>query len=330
MDKLARRDFLKFMSSHSVALGLSPFVLTHCASTANNKWSPLPPTTTDALVLAEGLSYKIISKYGDSINKNQNFGYNNDFICFHSLNASGSEGILWVNHEYPLPQLIHELESSQLTRSQSELAKEMKTVGGSLLHIYKTTSGKWERKKDSQYNRRLDGHTLIPFSQNIKIQGTSKAMGTLANCAGGYTPWKTVLTSEENYDDYYGEAFWHKGKRSVKYNDKFDWYKKFPNPPEHYGWIVEVDPLTGKAEKQVNLGRAPHEGATVVKTKDGKRVVVYMGEDREGGFIFKFVSDGLHFKSGILYAADTVNGKWLPLDISRSSQLKNNQTCHCT
>lgn len=96
-----------------------------------------------------------------------------------------------------------------------------------------------------------------------------------------------------------------------------------PSPPEHYGWVVEINPLTGEAEKQVLLGRAPHEGATVVTTKDG-RAVVYMGEDREGGFVYKFVSEGLNFKAGTLYAADTDKGRWLPLDIEKSPQLKEN------
>ena len=92
-------------------------------------------------------------------------------------------------------------------------------------------------------------------------------------------------------------------------------------PPEHYGWIVEVDPMTGRAEKQILLGRAPHEGATVTMAKEGQ-AVVYMGEDRDGGFIYKFVSTGAHFKKGTLYAANTLKGSWLPLDLEQSPILK--------
>ncbi len=321
MENINRREFLKFISSQSIALGLSPLLLSHCTTIEEKDWQPLSPTNVDALVLASGFSFHIIAQYGDIINSRQEaFGFNNDFTCFHPLNENGNEGLLWVNHEYPIPELIHNLETSKLTRSKKEIRTEQLTIGGSILHIKKNNENKWKIVNNSNYNRRLSATTPIPFSQQQSIQGKKIAIGTLANCAGGYTPWKTFLTSEENYDDFYGEAYIEKGRRVIRYRNHFDWYKQFPYPPEHYGWVVEVDPLTGKAEKQINLGRAPHEGATVVTTKDNK-AVVYMGEDREGGFIYKFVSDGLHFKSGTLYAADTINGKWLPLDIAKDKKL---------
>ncbi len=43
------------------------------------------------------------------------------------------------------------------------------------------------------------------FSNKTKIQGASTAIGTLANCSGGVTPWRSILTCEENYDMFYGE-----------------------------------------------------------------------------------------------------------------------------
>lgn len=327
MDHLqSRRQFLKFISSHTTALSLSPLLLNSLAgcTTLDQKplFSGIDPTRKDALVLADGLKYNIIAQYNDVLNKDKEvFGYNNDYTTYLPLQNKDDEGLLWVNHESVIPQFIHNKEKKNLTRSINEIIKEQELVGGSILHI-KKVDDQWQLVQGSKYNRRVHGRTKIPFSHGFKIQGSNTAVGTLANCAGGQTPWKTFLTSEENYDTFYGEAQLHKGKRSVTHIDKFNWWKHFPLPPEHYGWIVEIDPFTGKAEKQVLLGRAPHEGATVVVSNN--RAVVYMGEDRGNGYLFKFVSDGLHFKSGTLYAADTINGRWLPLDIEKSPILKTN------
>lgn len=319
-----RREFLRFVSNQSVTIGLAPLMLTQfpgCANAPKGDFQGIHPTREDKLTLIEGLNYHIIVKWGETINKaGEVFGFNNDFTCFYPLNDHSTEGLLWVNHESVIPEFIHKQPSERLTRSISEIVKEQELVGGSILHI-KIENAQWTLQKNSLYNRRIHARTKIPFSGSYSIQGSQSAVGTLANCAGGLTPWNTFLSSEENYDGFYGEAFLINGKREVRTFKKYEWHKQFPLPPEHYGWIVEIDPKTGKAEKQINLGRAPHEGATVVTTKDGK-AVVYMGEDREFGYIFKFVSEGLNFKKGTLYAANTEKGVWIPLDIEKSKILK--------
>lgn len=322
----SRREFLQFISNQTALLSLSPLALqglTACTSKDKHMaFTGIKPNFEDKLLLSNGLNYHIVARWGDVINKDgETFGFNNDFTCFLPLANKPDEGLLWVNHESVIPEFVHGKQTSALTRSINEMVKEQESVGGSILHIKKVNK-KWTLQKTSQYNRRLHARTKIPFSNGHKIQGTNIAVGTLANCAGGLTPWKTFLTSEENYDNFYGEASIDKnGKRTVKYKKKYQWHKNFPLPPEHYGWVVEINPYTGKAEKQVLLGRAPHEGATVIESINGK-AVVYMGEDRPGGYIYKFVSTGLHFKKGTLYAADTVNGRWLPLDINKDKKLK--------
>jgi secreted PhoX family phosphatase len=141
------------------------------------------------------------------------------------------------------------------------------------------------------------------------IAGRRQAVGTLANCAGGVTPWGTYLTCEENYDQFYGET---RDNGSLK-PSLFGWEKIFPRPPEHYGWVVEVVPATGRAKKLTALGRFCHECATVVRAKDG-RPVVYSGDDADNQFLYKFVSsakNSLH--EGTLYVANTEKGEWIPL-----------------
>ena len=332
-----RREFLKFLghsTSATMALPtlLSTLGLTSCATPMKRPKGLFPgiqPTFTDDLILGKGLNYHIVSKWGDIINKKgERFGFNCDFTSFLPMKGKPNEGFLWVNHESTIPQFIHNKETSQLTRSKQEIMAEQETVGGSILHIKKYRN-KWSLIKGSKYNRRIHGRTPIPFSHKYKIMGTRTALGTLANCAGGQTPWGTFLSSEENYHKFYGEAFFEKGHRHYDVKNHKDpkkgfiaWHSQFPLPPEHYGWVVEINPQTGKVEKQILLGRARHEGATPVVTKN-KKTVIYMGEDIEDGFLFKFVSTGMHLKSGKLYAADTKNGRWLLLDINESKKLKN-------
>ena len=321
----SRRQFLKFITSGPVGFGfgsaaLGELLLTACKRQPHRQaFKGIKPSFEDKLILAPGLNYHIIRRWGDPINeKGDVFGSNNDFICF--LPMDQKQGLLWVNHESIIPELVHLKNKSQLLRSKEEISKEQKLVGGSIIHIKKNQE-KWFFEKNSKYNRRLHGQSSIPFSHGHKILGSNKAFGTLANCAGGLTPWNTFLSCEENFQDFYGDAFIINGKRYVKKEAKFQWHKHFPLPPEHYGWVVEIDPFTGKGKKQILLGRFRHEGATPVVTRNGK-TVVYMGEDQIGGFIYKFVSTGQHLKEGILYAANTVKGQWLPLDIEKNRILK--------
>ena len=85
--------------------------------------------------------------------------------------------------------------------------------------------------------------------------------------------------------------------------------------------------------KHTALGRFKHENAALRVGPTGK-LVVYMGDDEADQYLYKFVSArSLDPKSsraeqrkvlteGTLYAADFLNGKWLPLDLKRSPALR--------
>lgn len=325
-----RRELIQFISGQASLLALSPMLssplwISACThKNLDNSITGLKPTRKDDLVLAPGLHSHFIAKMGEPINPQGDvFGCYNDFTCFLPFGNRHSEGLLWVNHESLSPEMLHGKDSHQLKRNREEIIQEQKMVGGSILHIRQNQQGHWGRVIDSKYNRRLDATTPIPFQGGVHIIGAKSARGTLANCAGGLTPWGTFLTSEENYDNFYGEACITQGQRKVNFKPmNFGWHKHFPQPPEHYGWVVEVNPFTGAAKKLITLGRAPHEGARVARTRDQKRAVVYMGEDRPGGYLFKFVSTGLHLHEGTLYAADIENGRWLPLRYKDHKGLK--------
>lgn len=321
-----RRQFLEFMGRMAVG-SLGTALLTSCSRPQQKGLtglgSPfLSPSRRDDLLLAEGLRSRVLLSWKDPINRSgDTFGDQNDFTSFMLAKDSPDEGYLWVNHESVNPWALHGFAGGPLhKRNRDQVRSEQYQVGGSILKM-KRTKGVWQHDISSSQNRRIHGYTTIPFSGSTSIMNSKKAVGTLANCCGGQTPWGTFLTSEENFQSFYGDVVIHKKKRSYKPSKRLAWHDHFPFPPEHYGWVVEVDPVSGKAEKLIHLGRARHEGATVTLTKNGK-AVVYMGEDRVGGFIFKFVSDGKHLQSGTLYAADTIKGRWVELNIAKTPILQ--------
>lgn len=327
-----RREFLQFMGRSTVGLAglsLASGVLSACtgpqlAPGVKLPFKPLRPSDKDDLVLAEGLSYHRFLSWGDTLNaKGDQFGTNCDYLAFIPLDPRDpTDGLLWVNHESLLPLFVSGWDGST-KRTKEQVIKEQKSVGGSIVRIRLNGEQKWELVANDPYNRRIDARTPIPLVAPRHIAGSKVAVGTMANCAGGITPWKTILTCEENYDDFYGEvSFDEKGRRKKTGESFFKWDEIYNYPPEHYGWVVEVDPFKGKAKKLTALGRMAHECATVVQLPDN-RVVVYTGDDAENECLYKFISKKPNsLETGELFVADTVNGKWISLDIKKQPELR--------
>lgn len=313
MKDLDRREFLKFLgiTTYSVSSLSILGSLTSCQSSSLKGIQGITPTYEDKLILAEGLSWNKIISYGDPLFKNEVFGFNNDYITYEPLN--NNELIMWVNHEYVNPQFI-----GGFARTKRNMTRERHLVGGSIIKV-KKENGKWNYIKDDPANKIVRGDTKIPFHGGVKIKGKDYAIGTIANCAGGKTPWGTFLTCEENFQDCYGDRD-YVTKRFTP--SRLQWEKFYKNPTEHYGWVVEVNPHTGEAKKHTTIGRFSHESATCVMA-DAGNVVVYSGDDKKSEFIYKFISKAKdNFDKGILYVADIKNGKWLPLDLELSPILK--------
>lgn len=278
-------------------------------STPPSSLPSLAPSLKDELKMVDGLNYKILLRYNDPINATEKFGFNNDFIAFHELGKD--HGILWVNHEY--------VNGNLSSRTKSNIDRERTEVGGSLIEV-KRINNEWQMVKDSKYNRRLDAYTEIPFAWDEKIGGSTFGIGTMGNCAGGKTPWGTFLTCEENYDMFWGDHD-RKGNKTPSW---LGWDKFYPLNPEHYGWVVEVEPLTGKSKKLISLGRCAHECAAVTKSKSGK-IVAYTGDDTAFEHLYKFISNTDNsLERGKLYVANLEKGQWISLDIDDQPILKKN------
>lgn len=245
------------------------------------------------------------------------FGYNNDYVGYLPLSADEGQqrGLLCVNHEYALPELMFaDGVADSGERLQQQVAIEQAAVGNSIVEV-RLNNGRWHYVHDSPYNRRINARsTSISFSGpaaghdrlKTRYDNTGRqVIGTLMNCAGGMTPWGTYLTCEENFDSVFGGelapdhpeqqnyqrlGIGGKASRWSQADSRFDLAHN-PNEANRFGWVVEIDPQDPHSTpvKRTALGRFQHEGAETMVRADG-RLVVYMGDDNGFEYIYKFVS----------------------------------------
>ncbi len=289
---------------------------------------PVAPNTVDAVRTAPGFTHDVIIRWGDPLlagapkfdaraqtpeAAEQQFGYNCDYVGLYP--TTGDRALLVVNHEYTNEELMFPAG----TYSDEEIKRiSMRNHGMSVVTLKRgLVPGSWRRVKNLErapQNRRL--HIETPFRLDGPAAGDDRlktsadpagrtALGTLNNCAGGSTPWGTVLSGEENFNQYfdgtpdpalaaeyarYGITGGTTGRNWSSVDPRFGLDNE-PNEPHRFGWIVEVDPTdpTSTPRKHTMLGRFKHEGATVVIARNG-RAVAHMGDDERGDYLYKFVS----------------------------------------
>lgn len=276
-------------------------------------------------------------------------------------NTDGMETFLFrghqliaVNHEYTNRKVNLPAAQEGVVANADDVRKLQNLQGVTVMEIRESDSG-WEVVTDSRFNRRITHRTPMTIAgpaaghdlMKTEADPTGTAsLGTLNNCGSGKTPWGTYLTCEENFNGYFGsteevqdqkpnalvDGYGRYGIGSDgwgydyhKHDARFDTSKN-PNEPHRAGWVVEIDPTDPDSTpvKHTGLGRFKHENAEVVLAPDG-RVVVYMGDDERGEFLYKFVSNGVYvtggptdglLDDGTLFAArfnDDGTGEWLAL-----------------
>ena len=339
--KYSRKEFVSFLGKVGLGVAISPSFLMSCGSNNSaiisealstddiNKLKKLVleglvASDKDDLLLTKGLDYHTLIKWNDKISDADTFGFNCDFTCFIPFDDKYPEdGLLWVNHEYVLPLFVsnYAFGNPIQERTIEQVDKEMYNVGGSIVRI-RQENGKWKIVHNDPHNRRITAKTPIHLNWDTPIKEKTTVIGTHSNCSGGITPWKTFLTCEENYDQFYGETERLNDGSTYHRPSAFGWENFYKYPPEHYGWVVEIDPKNGAVQKHVALGRFAHECCTLFQLKD-KRVVAYSGDDSNDQHLYKFVSSKPNsLKEGTLYVADTNNGKWIALDWANQPLLK--------
>lgn len=335
--KYNRRKFISFLGKAGLGAVIMPQFLIHCGNTTTPTkgfttitkerleelkrlvLEELLPSEKDDLLVANGLDYHKIIKWGDKISDTDTFGFNNDFTCFIPFDDTNpKDGLLWVNHEYVNPLFVSDFNPNKHAvpskhRTIEQIDKEMYNVGGSIVRI-REENGIWKIVKNDPYNRRITAKTPMKLNWDTPIKGKTTVIGTHSNCSGGITPWKTFLTCEENYDNFFGETEYDQNNIASHRPSTEGWENFYKYPPEHYGWVVEVNPTDGTAQKHIALGRFAHECCTVYELAD-RRVVAYSGDDKNNEHLYKFISSKpSSLKEGTLYVADTIQGKWMALD----------------
>jgi uncharacterized protein len=267
---------------------------------------------------------------------------------------SNSRGLLVSNSEYCDPALVHGIVPASsyatATITQAMVNTQLAAHGVNVVEVEKK-NGAWSVKRPSGFNRRITGMSRCTVSGPaaghalLKTGADSsgkQVMGTLNNCAHGYTPWGTYLTCEENFNGYFGaNTTFAPTPLESRYGLSaggfgYRWHVADPrfdlnanrNEPNRFGWVVEIDPFNPKAVpiKRTALGRFKHEAATVV-VDNANNVAVYMGDDERFDYVYKFVcADKYNAKnraanrdlldSGVLHVARfnaDGTGQWIPL-----------------
>lgn len=334
------------------------------ASGALFDFAALEVSSADEVRVPAGYAVQLLYAWGDPITKGQpakadasdsaaeqmqQAGMHHDGMHFFPFLAEGkrssTQGLMCINHEYTDDGLLHT--SGMQDWSAEKVAKSKAAHGVSVIEV-KQENNRWQVVRPSRWARRITADTPCriagpasghPAMRTAFDRRGEVVLGTLNNCAMGYTPWGTYLTCEENFNGYfkgpknptadqkrYGFTETGFGFRWHEHDERFD-LTQHTNEANRFGWVVEIDPWNpDKAPvKRTALGRFKHEGATVTQARDG-RVVVYMGDDERFEYIYKFVSRDRYqpgqgdtsalLDHGTLYVAhftDNGRGRWLPL-----------------
>jgi uncharacterized protein len=294
---------------------------------------------------SDGLEFDPVSR-GTAASQELSFGDNNDGM---SLFLHEGHHLMVANNEHTNRSIIYGNRAFGLPETSDDVNKGKAAHGVSIFEI-EQNSGNWSFVKDSSFNRRITADTEMEITgpaagHDLLKTGAdptgTKSLGTWNNCGNGETPWGTYLACEENFNGYFSssdptleihDAFKRYGISAIDWgygwateDERFD-ISKHPNEPNRAGYVVEIDPTdpTSTPKKRTALGRFKHENAEVVIAKDG-RLVVYMGDDERGEFLYRFVSDDVYsadgdnsdlLNQGRLYAArfyEDQTGEWLAL-----------------
>jgi secreted PhoX family phosphatase len=349
------------------------------------RFEGIPVSVADTVVVPLGYTAEVLIAWGDPVSNGPKFkqdasnssedqarqwGSHNDGMVYFPISGS-RHGLLVENNEYADEGLL--FTDGIANWNEEKTKKSMNAHGVSIIEIRKgrdrrdddrrrqrsswfSKDGEWHVVRPSKYARRITAQTPIkiggPAAGDPRLRTSDDpkgtlVLGTLNNCAMGFTPWGTYLTCEENFNGFffttrfnsdptldtrtslerrYGISPFTSGLRWHTTHPRFNADIE-PNEPNRFGWVVEIDPFDPKSMpvKRTALGRFKHEGAWVQETKGG-RIVVYMGDDERNEYIYRYVSNlpwrlarlkGINpLDDGILYVAKfnaDGTGEWLPL-----------------
>ncbi len=292
-------------------------------------FTPVAPNRLDVVVIPDGFEQDLVIRWGDPVmgdapafdvwhqtpaSAARQWGYNNDYLCV--LETSPVEGLLVCNHEFTNPELMFP-EGSHDSATMKRVQIECHGMSVVEVRRHDAATGRWSPvpARQARLNRRITGSTPMqvvgPAAGDPRLRTSADpdgalVLGTLNNCAGGTTPWGTVLSGEENFNQYFDRSGALDSRYAASYarygvtgagsrgwsevDRRFDLSQE-PHEPFRFGWIIEVDPYdpTSTPRKHTMLGRLKHEGANLATPPDG-HVVAYLGDDQVNEYLYKFVS----------------------------------------
>ncbi|AQZ50980.1 PhoX family protein [Martelella mediterranea] len=349
----------------AMSAGLMPSGTAEAATPQSRfPFTPIAAQTDYAFHVPENYNARVLVSWGDPLydgvaefnhetggsveESDKVFGENTDGMETFEI---GGHQILAVNNEYVNSDINLPHTEDGVPQSAADVLKLQNLQGVTVVEIKEGADG-WSVVRSSPFNRRLHHNAPMaisgpaaghPLLQTEADPDGRAVLGTMGNCGAGKTPWGTYLTCEENFNGYFGATEETSYSDEVaagykrygmaaesqygyeKFDPRFDTSKN-PNEPHRFGWVVEIDPTDPDSTpvKRTGLGRFKHENAEVTLAPDG-RVVVYLGDDERGEFLYRFVStnpyvaggdtDGL-LDDGTLYVAkfnDDQTGEWLAL-----------------
>lgn len=229
---LSRRGFHGTLAASAfTALAASGCSTVPDGSRAPAGYGPLDPDPAGLLDLPRGFSYRIISTLGAAMDDGEAVPDKADGMG--AFGGPGGRVILVRNHE------IRAAESSLTGGGFDRFKGGGALTGGTTTLVYHPGSGRVEQQYRS-------------------------LAGTIRNCAGGTTPWRSWLSCEEDVSKAGGDL------------------------GQDHGWVFEVPAdLKGRADPVPlkGLGRFNHEAAAV----DPRTGIVYLTEDREDSLLYRFL-----------------------------------------
>ena len=322
---------------------------------------PVPASTRDTVTVPRGYAWEVLVRWGDPLwsgaaefdprsglpdaeAQGRCFGDSCDGMKL--FTGAGGETLLAVNNEFCNSEVVFAATDGK-PDGAADIRRGMLAMGVSIVEIVRRGGG-WDVVTDSRYSRRITPETPMQISGPLRgheLMRTEadpdgvRVSGTVNNCGSGRTPWGTYLTCEENFDGFfsgsasteaqrrYGVGVNDWGFRWAQVDARFD-VDRHPNEANRMGYVVEIDPFDPESapRKLTALGRMKHENAEVVAVEGGP-LVVYMGDDERGEYLYRYVSDGIYRKSagsanralldsGTLYAAKfhpDKTGEWRAL-----------------
>ena len=331
----------------------------------------------DAVTVPQGYSARTLVAWGDLLGTGaawdvtqpmdeatqlKSYGAHTDGMHYFPFPGAlgNTRGLLVTNSEYVDPALLNGITPASAYATAAltlPMVRAQQAAHGLNVVEVQKQGGTWKVRRPSAYNRRVTGNTPCdvsgPAAGHALMKTAAdttgrKVLGTLNNCAHGYTPWGTYLTCEENFNGYFGTASANLTTQPLSTHERryglaaggfgYRWHEvdaRFDlrgpgnaNEANRFGWVVEVDPFNPNSTpvKRTAMGRFKHESAGLALAPDNS-VAFYMGDDERNEYVYKFVCANKYnprnkaanrnlLDEGTLYVARfnaDGTGVWLPL-----------------